>query len=162
MLRRFDHGVGVLAGVFLKVSAVGFVAMMMLTASDVFLRFLRRPIPGAYELVGFISSVAISFSLAYTALEKGHISVEFLYQKAPEKIQHLMEAVNHLVALAFFVILSWQCAVYGVSQYNSGEVSPTLQMPIYPFAFGTSLGTLLLSAVLLVFFIQSAKRLMKR
>ena len=60
------------------VAGTAIVAMMLLTCADVVLRYFRRPIPGTYELVCFLGAAAVAFAMAYTSVEKGHVSVRFV------------------------------------------------------------------------------------
>jgi len=61
------------------------IAMMLLSTADVVLRLFGKPIPGTYELVGFLGTVVVSFALAFTSIEKGHIAVEILVEKLPQR-----------------------------------------------------------------------------
>jgi TRAP-type C4-dicarboxylate transport system permease small subunit len=128
------------------------VAMMLLTTADIVLRAFRHPIPGAYEIVGLLGSLAVSFSLAYTSIEKGHIAVEFLVNRLAAPTQSLISAANALVATLLFAVITWQSLLYGTDFLLRGEVSMTIQMPIYPFVYGVAAGCGLLCPVLLVEF----------
>ncbi len=134
------------------------VAMMLLTTADVIMRAFRHPIPGAYEMVGLLGSLAVSFSLAYTSIEKGHIAVEFIVNRFSAAGQALINSVNALIASILFAVITWRCFLYGFDFYLKGEVSMTLQMPIYPFVFGVAIGCGLLSAVLLIEFFEAIKK----
>jgi TRAP-type C4-dicarboxylate transport system permease small subunit len=134
------------------------VAMMLLTTADIVLRAFRHPIPGTYEIVGLIGSLAISFSLAYTSIEKGHIAVEFLVNRFSAPIQALISAANALIATILFAIISWQSVLYGTDFLLRGEVSMTIQMPIYPFVYGVAAGCGLLCPVLIVEFLGSIRK----
>lgn len=134
------------------IAAGAIVAMMLLTTLDIVLRSFRRPIPGAYELVGLLGSVAISFSLAYTSMERGHIAVEFLVRRFSRPTQALIDAGNALIGSLLFAVIAWQSAVYGSDLFVKGVVSLTIQVPIYPFIFGVAAGCALLCPVLLVEF----------
>ncbi len=142
------------------ISAIMIVAMMVLTSMDVVLRYFRHPIPGTYEIVGFLSALAISFALAYTSLEKGHIAVEFLIDKLPRNIQTGFDLVNSLVAAILFGTIAWQCVLHGHQLMIKGEVSATLQMPVFPFIYGVAVGTALLCLVLLFDFSKTMKRVL--
>lgn len=143
--------------------AAGAVAlMMMLTCADVFLRYLRRPIPGTYEMVGLLGAVFVSFSLAQTSVEKGHIAVDFLVQKLSPRTQTVIECVNALISTGLFAMVSWQSALYAGSLRTLKEVSLTLQMPIYPFVYGISIGCGMLCLVLLMRFLATATELAGR
>jgi TRAP-type C4-dicarboxylate transport system permease small subunit len=141
------------------VAAGAVVAMMFLTCADVILRIFRHPIPGTYEIVGLLGSVVIAFSIGYTSLEKGHIAVEFLVQKFPVRVQTLIDTFNALISTCLFGLITWQSIVYASDLQQSGEVSLTIQMPIYPFVYGIALGCGLLCIVLLLDFVKSLIRI---
>jgi hypothetical protein len=41
-----------------------------------------------------------------------------------------------LLGIGLFIIIGWNLFKYGANLYKAGEVSLTLQMPFYPFAYG--------------------------
>lgn len=141
------------------VAAAAIVVMMLLTTLDVLLRILRLTIPGTYEIVGLLGTVVVSFSLAYTSVEKGHIAVEFLVQRLSSMAQAVIVAVNALIALLLFAMVTWQSIAYGLDLMRSGEVSQTLQLPVYPFVFGVAAGCGCLCPVLLVEFLRALKKI---
>lgn len=157
-MARMQRGLVLLSRGFNAVAGAAVIAVMILTCADVVLRLLRRPIPGTYEIVGFLGSVIISFSLAYTSLERGHIAVEFLVERLPQRVQIAVEAFVSLVGTLLFGLIAWQCAAYAADLKLSGEVSLTLAMPIYPFIQGIAVGSGLLSLVLLSECARSAIR----
>ncbi|MEJ2658681.1 MAG: TRAP transporter small permease subunit, partial [Desulfobacterales bacterium] len=73
------------------IAGAAIVAMMFLTCADVILRYFRKPIPGTYELVCFLGAVAVSFAMAHTSIEKGHVSVSFVVSLFPSRIQRFIE-----------------------------------------------------------------------
>ena len=75
---RLTKGVARLSRALNTLAGAAIVVMMLLTCADVVFRLLRQPIPGTYEMVGFLGTIVASFALAYTSLEKGHIAVEIL------------------------------------------------------------------------------------
>lgn len=147
---------------FNVVSAAAVVLIMTVIVVDVVLRLFRRPIPGTIDIVGLLGSLVISFSLGYTSIQKGHIAVDFLFDKLPEKARGVIGAVNELVGALFFIILSWQSFIFAVKLKASGEVSPTIQMPTYPFVFGIALSCALLSLVLALNFARETRGVLKK
>lgn len=145
---RIQRRLGSVATVCNWCAAGAVTIMMALTVSDVVLRLFRHPIPGAYEIVGFLGAVFASFSLAYTSLKKGHIAVEFLVEKLHDKAQRLIDFVTTLICALLFAVVSWQSVVYAGSLKSTGEVSLTVQIPLYPFVYGIAVGTGLLALVL--------------
>ena len=145
-----------------RISMAAVFAMMAITVLDVVLRYLRLSIPGAYDIVGLLGAVVISFPLAYTSVEKGHIAVEFLVQKLPERPKSVIDAITGLAGTAFFGLITWRSALYALDFLRSGEVSMTIKMPVYPFVLGTALGCALLTAVLSVGCIRTVREAFKK
>ena len=110
--------------------------LMFLTISDVILRFFRRPIVGTYELVAFSGAIVIGFSLPLTSWIRGHIFVDFFVLKFPRKVRNIFNAGTRCLVIFLFLLIGWNLFKYGIDLRRSGEVSPTLQFPFYPVAFG--------------------------
>lgn len=149
-MKRIEDWVGRLASAFNGIAAVAVVGMMVLTCLDVLLRLLRHPIPGTYEIVCMLGAVFVSFSLARTTVDQGHIAVDFLVQRLSERFRNTVEAVNAGICALLFTVICRQCVIYALDLKASGEVSMTLQMPLFPFVFGIALGSAMLSVVLYV------------
>ena len=147
-MNRIEAWVGRSASICNGIAAAAVVGMMALTCLDVLLRFFRHPIPGTYELVGMLGAVFVSFSLARTTVDRGHIAVDILVQRLPRRMQYAVEALNAGICALLFTVVCRQCVIYGQDLKASGEVSMTLQMPIHPFVFGIALGSAMLSIVL--------------
>lgn len=147
---------------FNTVAGAAIIGMMVLTCADVVLRLLRRPIPGTFEIVGFLGTVIIAFALAYTSVERGHIAVEFIVEKLPRRAQAAIEAITSIASAALFGLLTWQSFIYASDIRQSGEVSVTLTMPIHPFIYGISVGSALLFLVLLADGLHAATRAVRR
>ena len=130
------------------IAGAAIVAMMFITCADVVLRHFRMPIPGTYELVCFLGAVAVAFAMAYTSLEKGHISVSFVVALFPHRIQGLIESITHLFGVFLFGLIAWQSAIYANDLRLSGEVSLTLELPFYPFVCGIAFSAAVVSLIL--------------
>lgn len=130
------------------IAGAAIVAMMLITCADVVLRHFRMPIPGTYELVCFLGAVAVAFAMAYTSLEKGHISVSFVVALFPQRIQGLIESITHLFGVFLFGLIAWQSAIYANDLRLSGEVSLTLELPFYPFVCGIAFSAAVVTLIL--------------
>lgn len=138
-------------------AAAGVAFIMFLTVADVIGRLFGSPIRGTYEIVGFVGAVIISLALPYTSIKKGHIYVDILMMKMPRMARVIVYSINALVSMFLFGIIAWQSAVYAQSLKVSGEVSPTLQMPVYPFIYGVAVGCAMLSVVLFIEFLRQLR-----
>jgi TRAP-type C4-dicarboxylate transport system permease small subunit len=132
------------------VAAVAILAMMLLTTLDVVLRIFKSSIPGTYEIIGLLGSLVASFALGYTSVEKGHIAVDFLVSRFSPGTQALVTAINAVLGTVLFALISWQSVIHGLKIMERGEVTLTVQIPIYPFVLGIAAGSGLLCLVLIV------------
>ncbi|UCF57732.1 MAG: TRAP transporter small permease [Deltaproteobacteria bacterium] len=154
------------------VAGIAIVSMMLLTCADVILRlgvtvyhkyhwfFLSpfKPIPGTYELVCFLGAVAVSFAMAHTSVEKGHVAVSLVVRMFPERIQAIIDSITSSFGFILFALISWRSVLYGNHLRASGEVSLTLQLPFYPFVYGIAFAA---AALCLVLFVDLSKNLAK-
>jgi TRAP-type C4-dicarboxylate transport system permease small subunit len=130
-------------------SAICLMGMVLLTTFDVVLRIFGSTIPGTYEIIGLLGAIVISFSLAYTSVEKGHIAVEFLVQKFSKRTGAIINLINSFISIFLWSIISYQSFIYANELRISGEVSMTIQMPTYPFVYGIGIGCFFLIPVLI-------------
>jgi TRAP-type C4-dicarboxylate transport system permease small subunit len=144
------------------VAGTAIVAMMLLTCADVVLRYFRRPIPGTYELVCFLGAVAVSFAMAHTSVEKGHVSVSFIVSLFPSKLQRLIECMTNLFGLFLFVLIAWQSTIYANDLYVSREVSLTLELPFYPFVYGIGFSAAVVCLILLSDLTKNALKILEK
>jgi TRAP-type C4-dicarboxylate transport system permease small subunit len=118
------------------ISGTALTCIMLLTVADVGLRLLGHPIIGTYEFVGLGGAVIIGFAIPITSWMRGHILVDFFYQKCPKAVQNIMNIITRLICLAVYVLIGWNLIKMGMELYTSGEVTLTRHLPFYPIAFG--------------------------
>ncbi len=141
--------------------AAGFcmVAIMVLVLSNVILRSIfNRPILGAYEYVGFLTAVMIGLALAYCAVQKGHIAVDFVMARFSPRIQAAVDIVTCSIALGFWTLSAWHVAKHAYRLSVTGVVASTTQTPYYHFIYLLAFGLLVLGLVLLLELIESIKK----
>jgi TRAP-type C4-dicarboxylate transport system permease small subunit len=122
------------------VGGVGVLAMMLITCVDVVGRILNHPLKGAYDLVCASSVVAIAGALPYTTAAKGHVAIDLLMLKLPKAARRWLQAAMSVVLVAMLGLLAWECLSLGLELRERGNVSPTLQMPVFwmPCVIGVS------------------------
>lgn len=101
-------------------------------------------------MVGLLGSIFVSFSLAKTSLDNGHIAVDFFFQKLPPTLQKIIESANILICAILFSFVTWYSFFYALDLKRTGEVSMTLQIPVYPFVLGITLGFAMLCIILIL------------
>jgi len=150
----FDLSVTWLSKALELIAKAALLAIMFLTTADVVLRAFGRPIIGTYELVSFGAGILVGFSLPLTTLQRGHVFVDFLYQKFPAPARTVLHVVTRLMGLAMFLCVGLNVLKMASDWRRAGEVSSTLQLPYYTVAYGIGLACLLVCLVLIVFIIQ--------
>ena len=153
ILDRISHYLNLalmgIAGLFL-------VAMIVLTCANVFLRLVWIPVSGTFELMGYFGAVLTAFAMGYTQIKKGYIAVDIVVLGFSKRIQNVLNAANAIILTGFFVLVTWQISKYAANLRETGEVTETLQIIYYPFAYAVAVGC---GALALVFFIGFLKTL---
>jgi TRAP-type C4-dicarboxylate transport system permease small subunit len=121
------------------IAGISLTFLMLLTISDVVLRFFKIPIVGTYELVAFSGAVVIGFSLPFTSWMRGHIFVDFFIQGFSKKMKDIFNFTTRGIVIILFFLIGWNLLKYAMDLHRSGEVSPTLRLPFYPVAYGVGI-----------------------
>ena len=146
----FGKGVHRLSSILNFVSGFCLVGMTCLTCADVVLRLFRHPILGTYEIVGFLGATVAGLAMAYTTMKGGHVAVAVLVMQLSRRIQRTIFTITHLLSIALFALLTWECIAYGNDLRIAGEVSLTLELPFFPVLYGLSLSSFVVCLVLWV------------
>jgi len=131
-----------MGGVFL-------VAMVILTCADVVLRIVWVPIRGSVELVALFGSIVTAFALGYTQMRRGHVSVDVLITLFSKKTKRVLNIINGTICMIFFAIAAWRITIWATVLWKTGELTETLRIIYYPFAYGVGLACAVLSLVFL-------------
>ena len=139
----------------LWVAGLFLLAMITITGANIVIRLFWTPIRGTFELMGYFGAIVTALALGYTQIKRGHIAVDIVVLRFSDKTQRILHAVNHLICMAFFSIVTWQVFKYGSTLRETGEVTETLQIIYYPFTYAVALGCLILAFTFLVDFLKS-------
>jgi len=113
------------------VAGASLIVMVLVTVSDVVLRALNLPLTGAYDIVKIAATIAVAAALPYTTAIKGHVAIEYFFHKLGRRGRVVVDALMRLGGITLFSVLAWGCVQYGNSLREKGEVSMTLQMPVF-------------------------------
>lgn len=138
-LRRVVQGLAWGAGVCLM-------AMVLVTTAEVVLRVFRLSFTGAYDLVKIAAVLTLASALPYTTAIKGHVAIEYFFHQLGRRGRVAVDALMRLLGMALFGLLAWGCLAYGNSLRAAGEVSMTLQLPVFwvPYVLAGSCGLVVL------------------
>lgn len=125
---------GFLRGLIHAMAVVGgfaVVGMIAVTVADVVGRRFGHSVKGAYDLVRVLGAIAMGCALPITKAVKGHIAIEYFFQKMGSRGRAATDTAMRLVLLALFGLLAWQFALQGQRFLDSGETTTTLHMPMF-------------------------------
>ena len=141
----------------LAFAASGVLALMMfLIMGDVILRYIfNRPIIGSYEIVQYMMAILTSFAVVYCAYEKGHVSVEVVFDRLPKNAQLILAVIISFALFLILILFSWQNLLYIKEIYNQRLVSAILYIPTYPFVAAVAISFVGSCVVVLIDFIEA-------
>jgi len=137
---------------YLAVVTVG--VMMMLTVTDIFMRYVfARPITGSTEMIEFMMVILI-VGIVPAAMENRHIRVDILIERLTPKGQAALDAMTLLAGLCLVAIMGWRAFMASLFMISNDVRSPTLDIPIFPFYVIVSVGFVFLMFSMIVLFMR--------
>ena len=147
----------VLAGI----TGMSIMAMVLITCLDVILRLIGRPLLGAYDLVYISGAVATACALPYTTALKGHVAIEYFFHKLGRRGRIVVDSAVRILGVGLFAVLTWQSALIGHNLRIRGEVTATLQVPIFWVSWLISLCCGMMVLIILYNLLHPGKELLK-
>jgi TRAP-type transport system small permease protein len=150
--------VGRISPMLAYLGAAALFFMMGLTIFDVLGRYLfNSPVLGAFELTEYLVLITIFSFLAYTQSSGSHVSVDLVVSLFPRRVRVYVEIFNHLVCLLLMALIAWMGLERALELMTTGEISPNLAIPNYPFVFFLVVGCV----VMCVEYLRDLVRLFK-
>ncbi|GAE28049.1 TRAP dicarboxylate transporter [Halalkalibacter wakoensis JCM 9140] len=145
-----------------RIAMIVLFLMMMITVIDVTGRMFSKPLYGAFELTGFGLALVIFYSLGYTQMKKGHISVSFLVDKWPVRVQAVADLIMNVIFLTLVAVTTWQVFQYAIRLFNGNEKTADLGIPIYIMTILASIGLLCFALSILLDLLKSLNEAVKK
>jgi TRAP-type C4-dicarboxylate transport system permease small subunit len=131
LIELYHLGLRSLVKALAYVSGVALLLMVAVTTMDVILRKFNFSLTGAYDLVKIAATITVAAALPYTTAIKGHVAIEFFFHKLGRRGRMVVDALMRFGGMTLFGLLAWGCIDYGNSLRQKGEVSMTLQLPVF-------------------------------
>ena len=135
-------------------------AMLLFSVTDMVMRGLGVTVAGSYEVIGGLSAAAMALALGTVQRHKGHVAMELVVVKMGSRSRAITEALMALVSLALFAVVAFYVARYGRVLHETGSLSETLRVIVYPWVYVVALGCAGLTLALLVDFLRSIAALL--
>jgi TRAP-type transport system small permease protein len=163
--RPFFSGIEAFAdkGSLLSAKAVSgiLMAMMVLTCTDIFLRFfLSKSIIGTVEIEGnYFMAAVIFLPLAYgMTARREHIRVEILTSHLPLRLRNALELFTLTLSLCVFGLVTFYGFAGAWRSWSTGETMVNIALPIWPGRSLVAIGGTLLCLQMMVRMVHLLKR----
>lgn len=131
------------------------VAMMLLTVTDVFLRyFFNHPVLGGTEITQYMM-VCLFLGVPWSTLKGRAIKMDLLAARFPKRVQAFVDALTEAIGLGVTGCLTWQLYIEMTSAREFEISSTVLGIPSYPFYGILGFGVGMLCLVLLTNVVQN-------
>ncbi|MFC1863620.1 TRAP transporter small permease [Thermodesulfobacteriota bacterium] len=138
-------------------------AMMLLTVSDVFLRYVfRKPILGTTEITESMMAGLAFFALAWCAAEQSHLKVDLVMSLFSPRVQAIVDTLTGLAGLIVVALITWRNFIEALAIKELNIVSSLVKIPAYPFYYVISAGCAILCLVMITQLIENFGKAVKR
>ena len=103
----------------------------MSLASIVGRTFLGKPILGDYELVQVLCAVAVSMSLPYCQIARGHVIVDFFTTRMSTSVNRVLDVAAGLLLAGLAFVVAWRLAIGMVDLKRTGDASMLIGFPTW-------------------------------
>jgi len=137
------------------VAGFSLVAMMLVTVGEMVFRMLGYPMAGTVETIGWLSAMTTAFALGYTQIHQGHVSIDLFSNRLAPGPRAVVNMLVYLISTALFLIVTWHVFHHAGVLKQTGSLSETMKVIVYPWVYMVSLGCAGLTLALLVDFMIS-------
>ena len=131
------------------------IAMMLVTVGEMVSRMFGNPMAGTVETIGWLAAVTTAFALGYTQIHQGHVSIDLFTNRLNPRLRAVINILVYLASTALFMVVTWNIFRHADVLKQSGSLSETMKVIVYPWVYLVSLGCAGLTLALLVDFAKS-------
>lgn len=143
------------------IAGLAIVAMILVTCADVIGRRLGHPLKGTYDIVELLGAITITGGLPYTTACRGHVAIEFFLHTLSRRGRTILDLLVRAASISLFAFLTLRFVEYGQELKASGQVTLTLQWPVFWLPLWMAVCSAVMIPVLLYLFMHPEKELMK-
>ena len=137
------------------VAGFSLIAMMLVTVGEMVFRMFGNPMAGTVETIGWLAAVTTAFALGYTQIHQGHVSIDLFTNRLNPRLRAVINILVYLASTALFTVVTWNIFRHAGVLKQSGSLSETMKVIVYPWVYLVSLGCAGLTLALLVDFAKS-------
>jgi TRAP-type C4-dicarboxylate transport system permease small subunit len=165
-LRKFFRGaervINALSEGFGVIAVIVLICMMLLTVTDVVLRyFFNNPIQASAEITEYMMVIVGFLGMAWCALKGGHIKVELIVGRFPQRGQAIINVINAVLIIGVCALIGIRSLAEGFMAREMGMASDITDIARYPFYWVILFGYVLLFLVMLSILVQNIRKAVK-
>lgn len=124
-IRKLDENIEeyVMGVLLIGISVVMFI--------QIFMRLVGASLSWAEELCRYFYIWSVFLSISYTVKKRIVLRVDLLINLLPEKLRNLIEAVLHLITIAFFSFMGYYSILTVSGVKASAQTSPAMEIPMF-------------------------------
>lgn len=155
MLDRIERGLERVLRLLAYAGGLVLAGLMLLVIYEITMRyFFGRPFRGGYELTELAMSLIVAFGLPYTAVVRGHVSVDLFSRWLDHPSLRWLTALIYLSCAVLLAIVAWQATKYAMGSLRWGDLTNMMRVPKFPFQLAVAISMGLFALVMLL---ESAK-----
>ena len=135
---------------FAFAAGMALIAMALLTCADIAMRLAGHAFAGTYDIVRILAVVTVAGALPLTTAVKGHVAIEFFFSKLGPRTRLAVDSVMRVTMIAALGFAVWGLWLRGTRVRLAGEVSNTLEIPLF-WTFWVLAAACALTALVVVF-----------
>jgi len=145
-MQKLIKAAAAVQNVIVGVSAAALLALPLITAYDVAMRYLfHAPTVWATEISIYLLQFAVFMTPGALLASGHHLRVTFWIENRTGKTRRIAEIVTTLAVLPYAVILIWYGTTYAIRAFDRGMLAPTLlETPLWIIYAMVPLGGVLL------------------
>jgi TRAP-type C4-dicarboxylate transport system permease small subunit len=125
VLNKVSRFFAVCAGIMLILMS------LMSLASIVGRSLFDKPVLGDYELVQMMSAIAVTMSLPFCQMIRGHIIVDFFTTGMPARVNKTLDIIASLVLAVAAFVFTWRITLGMFELRANGDGSMLLNLPTW-------------------------------
>jgi TRAP-type C4-dicarboxylate transport system permease small subunit len=161
LIEGYARGLRIAVMALAAVTNAGIMAMVLITCTDIVLRLIGHPIIGAYDLVRVAGAISMACALPYVTAVKGHVAIEYFFQKMNLLGRNIVDRVLNLVGITLFSMLANESFRSGTKMKVRGEVTATLQLPMFWVLWLVAVCCFMVALVIFYNLLQPRKELIR-
>jgi len=134
------------------------IGVLVLLTTDPIMRYLvGSPFFWSNEVSTFLMMLMAFFGFAVTLIRGKHVRVTLLFGNMPEQIQNYLWIFISLVGLIYSCFVTYGLFELAFSSLEYNAVTPTAEMPYFPWQLAAAIGMSSLVIAVVLFMIQRVK-----